>query len=86
MTSSSPQALKLLQRDLDSWELEQLLSGKYDNSGSRLTIMAGAGGTEAQDWAMMLQRMYLRFFERRGLKYRIIEEEVGGRNTRCLDA
>lgn len=68
--------MQLLDRDLDSWELEQLLSGKYDNSGCRLTIMAGAGGTEAQDWALMLQRMYLRYFERRGFKYKIIEEEV----------
>lgn len=39
--------------------------------------MAGAGGTEAQDWALMLQRMYLRFFQRRGFKYKIVEEEVG---------
>lgn len=70
------QALQLLQQDLDSWELEQLLSGKYDDCGCRLTIMAGAGGTEAQDWAQMLQRMYLRFFERRGFKYKIVEEEV----------
>lgn len=69
--------MQLLQQDLDSWELEQLLSGKYDDCGCRLTIMAGAGGTEAQDWAQMLQRMYRRFFERRGFKYRIIEEEVG---------
>lgn len=70
--------MQLLERDLDTWELEQLLSGKYDNSGCRLTIMAGAGGTEAQDWALMLQRMYLRFFQRRGFKYRIVEEEVRG--------
>ena len=71
------QALGLFQRDLDSWELEQLLSGKYDKCGCRLTVMTGAGGTEAQDWALMLQRMYLRFFERRGFKYKIVEEEVG---------
>lgn len=71
------QALQLLQRDLDAWELQQLLSGKYDNCGCRLTIMAGAGGTEAQDWAEMLQRMYIRFFQRRGFKYKMVEEEVG---------
>lgn len=70
--------MQLLERDLDAWELEQLLSGKYDNCGCRLTIMAGAGGTEAQDWALMLQRMYLRFFQRRGFKHRIVEEEVRG--------
>ena len=76
LSKISQQALHLLQRDLDTWELEQLLSGKYDNCGCRLTIMAGAGGTEAQDWALMLQRMYLRFFQRRGFKYKIVEEEV----------
>lgn len=70
--------MQLLGRDLDAWELEQLLSGKYDNCGCRLTIMAGAGGTEAQDWALMLQRMYLRFFQRRGFKHKIVEEEVRG--------
>lgn len=80
-TTSSPavsgwQALGLLQRDLDAWELEQLLSGKYDDCGCRLTIMAGAGGTEAQDWALMLQRMYVRFFQRRGMKHRIVAQEV----------
>lgn len=63
---------------MDTWELEQLLSGTYDNCGCRLTIMAGAGGTEAQDWALMLQRMYVRFFQRRGFKHKIIEEEVRG--------
>ncbi|CAM9678984.1 unnamed protein product [Ascophyllum nodosum] len=77
MLDEAMQALGLLQRDLDSWELEHLLSGKYDKCGCRLTVMAGAGGTEAQDWALMLQRMYLRFFERRGFKYKIVEEEAG---------
>lgn len=38
--------------------------------------MAGAGGTEAQDWAEMLQRMYVRFFQRRGMKHRIVAQEV----------
>eukprot|EP00953_Heterococcus_sp_UTEX-ZZ885_P011481 6653-Heterococcus_DN1.PRE.1 len=42
--------------DLDAWELERLLSGKFDNAGCQMTIQAGAGGTEAQDWALMLQR------------------------------
>ncbi|CAN0340770.1 unnamed protein product, partial [Scytosiphon promiscuus] len=77
LLKTARQALNLLQGDLDSWELEQLLSGKYDNCGCRLTIMAGAGGTEAQDWAQMLQRMYLRFFQRRGFKYKMVEEEAG---------
>ncbi|CAN0141959.1 unnamed protein product [Ectocarpus sp. 12 AP-2014] len=77
MLDEAMEALQLLQRDLDAWELQQLLSGKYDNCGCRLTIMAGAGGTEAQDWAEMLQRMYIRFFQRRGFKYKMVEEESG---------
>ena len=60
------------------------MSGKYDNCGCRLTIMAGAGGTEAQDWAQMLQRMYLRFFQRRGFKYKMVEEEVRCINTLAI--
>lgn len=75
-TPCTTKAVRLLQKDLDSWELEQLLSGKYDACGCRLTINAGAGGVDAMDWALMLQRMYLRYFERRRFKYTIVEEEV----------
>ncbi|KAG5186515.1 hypothetical protein JKP88DRAFT_268971 [Tribonema minus] len=64
-------------KDLDTWELERLLSGKFDNAGTQLTIQAGAGGTEAQDWALMLQRMYTRYFQRKGFSYKLIEEEPG---------
>jgi peptide chain release factor 2 len=46
-----------LQQELDQWELQQLLSGTYDKKGAVLTINAGAGGTDAQDWAEMLLRM-----------------------------
>ena len=52
--------LDQLRRDLDRWELERLLSGEYDKEGAVLSINAGAGGTDAQDWAQMLQRMYTR--------------------------
>ena len=54
-----------LSRALDQWELEQLLSGLYDQKGAVLTINAGAGGTDAQDWAEMLLRMYTRWAEAR---------------------
>lgn len=77
MLDEAMEAVRLLQKDLDSWELEQLLSGKYDACGCRLTINAGAGGVDAMDWALMLQRMYLRYFERRRFKYTIVEEEAG---------
>ncbi|MBW4654455.1 MAG: peptide chain release factor 2 [Kaiparowitsia implicata GSE-PSE-MK54-09C] len=66
-----------LERSLDQWELEQLLSGTYDNRGAVLSINAGAGGTDAQDWAEMLLRMYTRWAERRGYKVRLAELSEG---------
>ena len=50
-----------LTRELDQWELQQLLSGLYDEKGAVLTINAVAGGTDAQDWSEMLLRMYTRW-------------------------
>jgi peptide chain release factor 2 len=55
--------LTRLHRELDQWELQRLLSGLYDPKGAVLTINAGAGGTDAQDWAEMLLRMYTRWAE-----------------------
>ena len=66
--------LKGLEKDLDGFEVERLLSGKYDKFGCTLCIQSGAGGTEAMDWAGMLYRMYKRFAERRGFKITIMEE------------
>ncbi|KAK4533988.1 hypothetical protein CDCA_CDCA01G0013 [Cyanidium caldarium] len=58
-------ALETAARDLDRFELERLFRGRYDNSGARITVQAGAGGTDAQDWAEMLLRMYTRWGERK---------------------
>ena len=58
---------------VDSLELKSMLSGKDDDKNCILTIHAGAGGTEAQDWAEMLMRMYLRYGERNGLKANLID-------------
>ena len=55
-------------RDLDAMELRFLLKGPHDKNGCILSINAGAGGTEAQDWANMLLRMYQRWAEVRGWK------------------
>jgi peptide chain release factor 2 len=65
--------LKTLSYELDQWELQRLLSGLYDKNGAVLTINAGAGGTDAQDWAEMLLRMYTRWAERRGYKVHLAE-------------
>jgi len=66
-------------------EEEMQFDGPHDKSAAIITIMAGAGGTDAQDWAQMLERMYLRFAERRGWKasalYRSVGEEAGIKRT-----
>ena len=66
-----------LRRELDQWELQQLLSGPYDSKGAVLTINAGAGGTDAQDWAEMLLRMYTRWGEDHGYKVHLAEISEG---------
>ena len=58
---------KVLQRELDNLEIETLLSGKYDVNNAIVTIHPGAGGTESQDWAEMLYRMYTRWASANGL-------------------
>ena len=69
--------LKALAARLGEIETESLLSGEHDGSNAILTLNAGAGGTEAQDWAQMLQRMYLRWAERKGFKCEITDEQAG---------
>jgi peptide chain release factor 2 len=69
--------LQSLKADLDRWELERLLSGPYDKGGAVLTINAGAGGTDAQDWALMLMRMYTRWAEDHGMKVTVDELSEG---------
>lgn len=66
-----------LQTELDRWELQRLLSGPYDAKGAILTINAGAGGTDAQDWAEMLLRMYTRWGEQQGYKVHLAEISPG---------
>ncbi len=66
-----------LQQELDRWELRQLLAGEYDTEGAVLTLNAGAGGTDAQDWAEMLLRMYTRWGERQGYKVQLTELSEG---------
>lgn len=58
-------------------ELRMMLSGKHDKSNAILTIHPGAGGTESQDWASMLYRMYLRYSERNNLKATVLEYQDG---------
>ncbi len=75
--NEAQQNLQTLRVELDRWELERLLSGIYDSKGAVLTINAGAGGTDAQDWAEMLLRMYTRWAEQHKYKVQIDEISEG---------
>ena len=77
MLAEAQQGLDGLRQGLDRWELERLLSGDYDKEGAVLTINAGAGGTDAQDWAQMLLRMYTRWAEDHGMKVTVDELSEG---------
>ncbi|MBL8133106.1 MAG: peptide chain release factor 2, partial [Anaerolineae bacterium] len=71
------QETDLLAAEVERMSLQAMLSGPYDNENAILAIHAGAGGTEAQDWAQMLERMYLRFAERNGYKVEYIHRMEG---------
>jgi peptide chain release factor 2 len=77
MVADSIQLLKALAAEAKHKEIESLLSGEADNLDCYVEINAGAGGTEAQDWAEMLMRMYTRWAERRGYKMQLIEQSEG---------
>lgn len=69
--------LAQLEHKLELLEFRRMFSGEYDSADCYVDIQAGSGGTEAQDWANMLLRMYLRWAEYRGFKTDIIEESDG---------
>ena len=71
--AEAAEELKALQRRVEQMELEALLSGEYDGSNAIVDIHPGAGGTEAQDWAQMLLRMYTRWAEDRGYKVEVLD-------------
>ena len=77
MINESYLGLKLLNENLDRWELQRLLSGEYDKEGAVVTINAGAGGTDAQDWVEILLRMYSRWIENNSMKFTISELSEG---------
>jgi peptide chain release factor 2 len=77
MLQEANAGLQSLRKALDRWELERLLSGIYDKEGAVISINAGAGGTDAQDWALMLMRMYTRWGEAHGMRVSVDELSEG---------
>jgi len=71
------QALDALDREVQTAEVKKMLGGEHDRKNAIVTIHPGAGGTESQDWAEMLLRMYLRWTERRGFKREMIDYQPG---------
>lgn len=65
------------QQDLEKLELKATLSGEYDEANAIISLHSGAGGTEAQDWAKMLMRMFTRYAEQKGFKTNIVDETPG---------
>lgn len=66
-----------IKKEIESLEIETLFDGEYDSNNAYMEIHSGAGGTESNDWADMLYRMYTRYFSDHDLKYEIINEQPG---------
>ncbi len=77
MVGDAVASLKAMTSEAKRREIESLLSGEADGNDAFVEINAGAGGTEAQDWAEMLERMYTRWSERHGYKVQLLEESEG---------
>lgn len=69
--------IKKLEHELDKFDVQQMLSGEYDEANAILTVNAGAGGTDAQDWAEMLLRMYMRWAENKNWKVDLLDKSDG---------
>ena len=77
MAAEIESSLAPLRRELDRLQEDALFSGEYDSGDAVLTLVAGEGGTDAQDWTEMLVRMYLRWAESRGLQAELVEASPG---------
>lgn len=77
LIKESDNALVELEKELDKYGIQKMLSGEYDEANAFLSINAGAGGTDAQDWASMLLRMYTRWAENRGWKVELVDKSDG---------
>lgn len=77
LISPIQEEINTIEAQLNTLEIGLLLNGKYDKNDCIVEIHPGAGGTESQDWAMMLERMYLRWCEKKDFKVEMIDEQMG---------
>ena len=77
LIKESDSALLVLEQSLDKFDFQKMLSGEYDSADAILTVNAGAGGTDAQDWTSLLLRMYSRWAERRGWAVELLDKSDG---------
>ena len=77
VTGDLEKGIEKFDRDLQSGEIRTMLAGELDRKNAIITIHPGAGGTESQDWAEMLMRMYMRWMERRGFKREVMDTQPG---------
>ena len=77
LLAETEQNLNKLEHQLDKFDIQQMLSGEYDEANAILSVNAGAGGTDAQDWAEMLLRMYTRWAESKGWKVDLLDKSDG---------
>ena len=69
--------LRKFEREFEAFRIQTLLSGEYDKNDAIVTLHAGAGGTESCDWALMLSRMYTKYFDKKKYKYEVLSEQKG---------
>lgn len=88
VTADLERSLDALEAEVDAGEVKKMLSGEHDHANAIVTIHPGAGGTESQDWAEMLLKMYLKWAERRGFKREVLDyqpgEEAGIKSTTIM--
>ena len=77
LLNESSENLSVLEKELDKYDIQKMLSGEYDEADAFLTVNAGAGGTDAQDWTGLLLRMYTRWAEMRGWKTELVDKSDG---------
>ena len=77
LLTEAVEQLSAMERALEKFEVKQMLSGEYDEADAILTINAGAGGTDAQDWASLMLRMYMRWAESHDWKVELLDKLDG---------